>query len=345
MKIRFPNILAASVISVFAASTAVHAEGELFIYNWTDYTSPDLIRKFEEDTRISVTLDTYDSNESLLAKLKSGATGYDIVVPSHNFVEIFIKEGLLEKIDASGLKGYDNISDDFRNGFWDRGNAYTVPWQWGTTAFTVNTDVYKGDIDNYDVLFNPPKELQGKVAMFKSADAVISMGLISLGYPSCSEDPNQLTEVLEMLQRQKAHVKTYSSDGVLERLVSGDAAIHQNWNGYSIRVRKQNPAMKYAFPKVGVIAWADTVAVAKGAPNKDNALKFIEFILQPENIAIQSNFASYSNGIKGSAEFMSAELKSAPELSPPDGVKLLFSKTCSPKAVELQNKVWTSLLK
>ncbi len=323
---------------------AAYAEGDLFLYNWTDYTSPELIEKFEAETGISVTLDTYDSNESLLAKLQSGATGYDIVVPSHNFVEIFVSEGLLQPINASGLAGYENLNSDFTSPPWDEGNIYTVPWQWGTTSFTVNTDVFGGDINTYDILFQPPAELQGKIGMFKSADEVISMAQISLGLSLCSEDPTEMQQVLELLQGQKPHVKIYSSDGILERLISGDVAVHQNWNGYSIRARDENPAMQYAFPVEGVITWADNLAVPVGAPNYDNAIKFIEFLMQPENIAIQSNFAGYSNGVSGSDEFMSDALKTADELSPPEGTPLVFSRTCSPEAVELQSRVWTALL-
>ncbi|MDO6589753.1 spermidine/putrescine ABC transporter substrate-binding protein [Loktanella sp. D2R18] len=336
--------LTVSTLALMLSANIAAAEGELFLYNWTDYTAPDLIEKFEAETGISVTLDTYDSNETLLAKLQSGATGYDIVVPSHNFVQIFVSEGLLQEISASELTGYENISADFASPSWDEGNVYTIPWQWGTTSFTVNTDVFGGDINTYDILFQPPAELEGKIGMFRSADEVISMAQLSLGLGLCSEDPNEMQQVLDLLLAQKDDVKTYSSDGILERLASGDVAVHQNWNGYSIRAREENPAMQYAFPKEGVITWADNIAVPVGAPNYDNAIKFVEFLMQPENIAIQSNFAGYSNGITGSADLMNDDLKAAGELSPPEGTPLVFSQTCSPAAVELQNRVWTALL-
>lgn len=336
--------LTVSTLALMLSANIAAAEGELFLYNWTDYTAPDLIEKFEAETGISVTLDTYDSNETLLAKLQSGATGYDIVVPSHNFVQIFVSEGLLQEINASELTGYENITADFASPSWDDGNVYTIPWQWGTTSFTVNTDVFGGDINTYDILFQPPAELEGKIGMFRSADEVISMAQLSLGLGLCSEDPNEMQQVLDLLLAQKDDVKTYSSDGILERLASGDVAVHQNWNGYSIRAREENPAMQYAFPKEGVITWADNIAVPVGAPNYDNAIKFIEFLMQPENIAIQSNFAGYSNGITGSADLMNDDLKAAGELSPPEGTPLVFSQTCSPAAVELQSRVWTALL-
>lgn len=333
-----------AAIALALSASAAFAEGELFIYNWGDYTAPALVEKFESETGISVTLDTYDNNETLLAKLQSGAAGYDIVVPSHNFIENFVSEGLLQPINASGLVGYDNIKAEFASPPWDENNVYTIPWVWGTTSFTVNTDIFSGDINSYDVLFNPSDALKGEIGMFKSPDEVISMAQTALGLPLCSEDPEEMSQVLELLQGQKPHVKTYSSEGILERLVSGDVAIHQNWSGYSLRARNENAALKYAFPKEGVITWMDNVAVPKGAPNFDNAIKFIEFLTVPENIAIQSDFTGYANGISGSEAHMSDELKSASELSPPEGTPLVFSKSCSPSAVDLQNRVWTALL-
>ena len=340
---RYKTALAALTMSVGFGAAAAQAEGELFIYNWTDYTAPELIEKFEQETGIKVTLDTYDSNETLLAKLQSGATGYDIVVPSHNFVDIFVQEGLLQKIDASELSGYENLAEDFRSPPWDPDNAYTVPWQWGTTSFTVDTEAFSGDIDTYQVLFEPPAEIQGSIGMFNSPDEVITMAQIYLGLPLCNENPEDMQKVLDLLEGQKPHVKVYNSDGVLERLTSGDTVVHQNWNGYSQRARAQKASLTYAFPKEGVVTWADNVAVPKGAKNYDNAIKFIEFLMQPENIAVQSNFAGYSNGIDGSLAYMNDELKSAPELSPPAGTKMVFSETCGEAAIRLSDRVWTKL--
>lgn len=131
--------------ALFLSSTL--AQGELHLYNWTGYTSEEMIDKFEAETGIKVVLDTYDSNETLLSKLKSGNTGYDIVVPTHNFVTIFIEEGLLEPINAAEMANYDNIAERWKNPEWDPGNVYTVPWHWGTTSLAVDTEVYGGDID------------------------------------------------------------------------------------------------------------------------------------------------------------------------------------------------------
>ena len=336
-------LIAAAAAVMMTGAPAARAAGDLFLYNWTDYTSPDLIGKFEEETGIKVTLDTYDSNETLLAKLKQGGGGYDIVVPSHNFVEILINEGLLRKIDAKSLPGYDNIDPKWQGPPWDPENAYTVPWQWGTTSFTVDTALYGGDIDTYAVLFEPPGELQGGIGMFNAPDEVIPMAQIYLGLPLCNESPEDMKQVLTLLENQKPHVKVYNSDGILERLVSGDTAIHMNWNGYSLRARKEKASLRYAYPREGTLSWFDNVAVPASARNYENALEFVAFMLKAENAAVQSNFAGYANGIAGSAEFMSDELKAAPEVNAPADVKAVFTRSCPEKAIKLADRVWTKL--
>ena len=336
-------LIVAAMVVMMTGTRAARADGDLFLYNWTDYTSPDLIRKFEEETGINVTLDTYDSNETLLAKLKQGGGGYDIVVPSHNFVEILIDEGLLRQIDAKSMSGYGNIDPKWQGPPWDPENSYTIPWQWGTTSFTVDTAVYGGDIDTYAVLFEPPAELGGSIGMFNAPDEVIPMAQIYLGLPLCNESPDDMKKVQALLETQKPHVKVYNSDGILERLVSGDTAVHMNWNGYSMRARQEKASLRYAYPREGTLSWFDNVAVPASAGNYENALEFVAFMLEPENAAMQSSFAGYANGIAGSAAFMSAELKAAPEVNAPADVEAVFTQSCSEKAIKLSDRVWTKL--
>lgn len=321
------------------------AEGKLYLYNWTDYTAPALIKKFESETGIEVVLDTYDSNETLLAKLKSGGGNYDIVVPTHNFVPILIENELLQAVNAGKMSAIRNISKQWRSPPWDPDNVYTVPWQLGSTSFTVNTSVYRGDINTYKVLFNPPASLKGQIGMFNSPDEVTSMALIYLGHPLCNENSQQMKAVRDLLVAQKSNVKVYDSDGIKDRLISGEVQVHMNWNGYSMRAREENAAMKYAYPREGVLTWVDNLAVPVGAKNPENARRFIEFFMRPENAAMQSNFAGYDSGNKNAGKFLDADKKNAPELSVPPGIPLVFSQSCSKKAIALQDKVWTDIKK
>ena len=334
-------ILTAALALLYCAALA---QGELRIYNWSGYTSEEMIAAFEEETGIDVSLDTYDTNETLLAKLKSGNTGYDIVVPTHNFVSIFVQEGLLEPINAPELANYENIDERWRDPEWDPGNVYTVPWQWGTTSFSVDTALYDGDVNTYEVLFNPPEAYRGNIGMFDSWDEVLPMALRYLGYDEpCTTETDAFRAALELLEAQKPYVKVYTSEGILENMIAGETSLNTYWNGASMRVRAERPSVTYAYPREGVTGWMDNLAIAAGAPNKENALTFINWFLEPEHAAMQSNFARYGNGVAGSAEYMDAELQNAPEIVPPEGANIVFQPTCSPEYTDLASRVWTRL--
>lgn len=339
---RISLVIACALALVVSAGPAL-AEGELFLYNWSDYTAPDLIEKFEKETGIKVTLDIYDSNETLLAKLKSGGGAYDIIVPTHNFVTILIAEGLIQKIDAAEFKGFDNIIASMQNPPWDPRNEYTVPWNYGSTSFCLNTGAYDPAKETMETLFNPPPELQGKIGMFDSSEENTNLALVYKGYPQCNEDPAQMQEILDLLLAQKPYVKVYSSEGIHERLLSEDVLMCGCWNGSAMRARQANPDIKYMYPKEGILGWADSLAVPTGARNRENALKFLEFMLQPENAALQTNFSGYANAIRGSEAFMNEELKNAPELQVPEGVPIHFHPQCSETAIRLLDRVWTKV--
>ncbi|MGH2341128.1 extracellular solute-binding protein [Segnochrobactraceae bacterium EtOH-i3] len=339
------SLLAAALLAASALTAPAFAQskGELNIYNWTDYTSEELTKKFEEETGIKVNVDTYDSNETLLAKLKSGATGYDIVVVSSDFVPIFAKEGLIEEIDASKLSNFGNLDPKWKGPAWDPENKYTLPFVWGITSYTIDTDVYKGPTDSLKTLFEPPAELKGKVGMFGSPTEVMSLALVYLGKPQCNTNPADLKEMQVLLEKQKPSVKIYNSDGIRDRQVSGETVAHQVWSGDGLRSRLEKPSIKFVFAKEGGVAWMDNMAVPKNAPNAENAKKFLEFYMKPENAALQSNFSGYPNAVAGSEKFVDKTLAEAPEFSTPEGYKYVFAPTCSPEAIRFYDRIWTKL--
>ncbi len=337
------SVAAAALLATLAASDASAAGGNLYIYNWTDYTAPEVIAKFQKETGIKVTVDTYDSNETLLAKMKSGSTGYDIIVVSSDFVPIFAKEGLIQRIDASKLPGYDKIDARWRSPAWDKDNAYSVPYDWGVTAFVVNTKVVKDVPDTLQVLFEPPPEAKGKVGMLGAPSEVISLAEAYLGMPPCQTDTANMKKVSELLERQAPDVKLYNSDGIIDRMASKETVIHQTWNGDAARARAQNPDVKFVFPKEGVVGWMDNIAVPSTAKDPDNAKLFVQFMLKPENSAMSSNYTHYASAITGKEAFYDPAMRDAPELKVPEGTKIVFTPSCPEAATKLMDRVWTKL--
>ncbi len=339
------HLLAGVALALSLASPA-QAAGKLNIYNWFDYLPQELIDKFSKEHDVEVTMDTYDSNESLLARLKAGVTGYDVAVPGDYMVAILIKEGLLEKVDANQLPNFKHMNPAWVDVYWDPGREYSIPYQWGSTNFMVDTAVYDGDIDTLAILFDPPAKLRGKINMLKDVNDVLNAGLRYLGHPRCNDNPEQLKELNKLLLGAKEHWLSFNSDGAKEVLVSGDAAVGQIWNGFGMRARAEKATLKYAYPKEGFTGWMDNIVVLKGAPNLENAKLFMNFMLEPENAATLTNFARYTAGVLGTEPFLEPELTTALELNPPKGAPAPeFVPPCSPEVVKFYDRIWTNLLK
>ncbi len=345
MKLKMMALLAAFALAALTLAGPAQAAGKLSIYNWFDYMPQELLDKFSKAHDVEITMDTYDSNETLLARLKAGVTGYDLGVPSDYMVAILIKEDMLEKVQANQLSNFGNMNPKWIDVYFDPGREYSVPYQWGTTAFMVDTAVYDGDIDTLAILFDPPDVLKGRINMLKDVNDVINAGLRYLGYPRCNSNPEQMKKLNALLQNAKKHWLSFNSDGAKEVLVSGDAAAGQNWNGFGMRARMDRPTLKYAYPKEGITAWMENFVVFKDPPNLDNAKKFMNFMLIPENAATLTNFARYTAGVNGTEPFLDADLKSAPEVNPPEGVVMEFVPPCEEKVIRMYDRIWTNLLK
>jgi len=322
------------------------AEGELQLYNWGNYTSPELLAKFEAETGIKVTVTDYDSNDTALAKVEAGASGFDLVVPSANYVPIYIEKGLVQELDLSKIPNHKNIAPEWMNVDYDPGRKYSIPWQWGTTGVAVNKSVYGGDINTSAIWLDPPEELVGKVNVTPEMNDVMALAIMYEGGEPCTEDVEVLKRVRDRLIAAKP--KWMSMDyGMEEKMASNDVPASVYWNGAIMRARLKNPDVQYGYPKEGFVVWMDQVMLLKDAKNVDNAYAFLNFIAEPENAALISAFARYANGISGSEAFMPEDMKTAPEIVIPAEFadKGHFIPTCSPKAQEMYSKIWTELQK
>ena len=345
MKTLLQTTIAASALLAFA-STA-NAEGKLSIYHWFEYIPQELLDKFAEEHGVEVVMDTYDSNEAMLATLKAGALGsYDVAVPGDYMVKIMAAEGMLDTIEDGELANKGNILAEWADPSFDPGRKHSIPYQWGSTSFMVNRDVFEGDIHTTDILFNPPAELSGKINMLDSQGEVLAMAALHLGIPQCSTDRAELEALNNMLQEAKQHWASFNSDTAKEVLVSGDAAVGQIYDGFGAKARAEGANVEYAFPSQGYVVWMDNVVLLEDAPNRENAIKFMDFLLEPENIAAVSNFARYGSGITGAAEFTDADLATQPESNPHDGAGAgVFIEVCDQATQEVYDRIWTALKK
>ncbi len=338
--------LGASALALTLAASAVHADGKLSIYHWFEYIPQEVLDKFSAEHGVEVTMDTFDSNEAMLASLKAGKLGsYDVAVPGDYMVEIMAGEGMLDTFEPSELSNFGNIQAQWMDVSFDPGRKSSIPYQWGSTSFSVNRDVYSGDINTTDIIFNPPAELSGKINVLDSQGEVMALASMHLGIPQCSSDRDQLKALNALLQSAKPHWASFGSDTAKDVLVSGDVAVGMIWNGFSAKAREEGANVEYAFPKQGYVVWMDNVVLLKDAPNRDNALKFMNFLLEPENAAAITNYAQYTAGVDGVTAHLTDAVKNAPELNPPAGASGQFIMACSQEVQAVYDKIWTDLKK
>lgn len=335
-----------SAAALLLSTAAAFAEGELFLYNWGNYTSPEMVKKFEEKYDVKVTITDFDSNDTALAKVEAGASGFDLVVPSAGFVKIYYEKGLSQELDLSRLPNHKNIAPEWLNVDWDPGRTLSVPFQWGSTGVSVNTKVYGGDINTSAIFMDPPPELEGKINVIPEMGDVLSLATMYVGGEVCSEDPEVMKKVRDTLLAAKP--KWLSMDySTIEKMTNNDYAATVDWNGSAMRARLGNPDVAYGYPKEGYGLWMDSVVLLSDAKNVDNAYLFLDFIMDPENAAMLSAFARYGNGIAGSEAFMPEDMKTAPEIVTPAEFVAngKFVTACSGKALEYQTAIWTELQK
>jgi spermidine/putrescine transport system substrate-binding protein len=319
---------------------------ELNIYNWGNYTSPELIEKFEAETGIDVTITDYDSNQTALAKVEAGGHGFDIVVPSANYVPIFVERGLLLEARPDQMENFKHVSQRWRDVPWDPGRRYTVPWQWGTTGVAVNRSAYDGDIDTSAIWLDPPEALWGKINVVPEMSDVMGLAILYEGGAPCTQDLELLKKVRDRLVSAKDHWMSMDY-GMTEKLSNADVMATVNWNGSTFRARLNNPDVEYGYPREGYVMWMDSVAILADAQNVEEAKTFMNFIMLPENAAMISNFARYANGIDGSEEHMDPVMRDAPEINIPADLQDagVFLPTCPPDAQKLYTAIWTELQK
>ncbi|EEB82621.1 extracellular solute-binding protein [Roseobacter sp. GAI101] len=325
---------------------AAQAEGELQLFNWGDYTSPELLTKFEEETGIKVTVTDYDSNDTALAKVEAGGHGYDLVVPSANYIPIWREKGLIAELDMSKLPNHGNIAKQWVDVPFDPGRKFSVPWQIGATGIAVNSDAYSGDINTSAIFLDTPEELKGKVNVTPEMNDIMSLALWYVGGEPCSENPEELKAARDALIAAKPNWQSMDY-GMTEKLAANDTMASVYWNGAVFRANLKNDKVQFGYPKEGYPLFMDSVALLSDAQNVDEAYKFIDFIMVPENAALISGYARYANGIEGSEEFMDEVMKTSPMVNiPPELAEAgEFLPTCSAKSLEYYTAIWTELQK
>ncbi|HEV8239023.1 MAG TPA: spermidine/putrescine ABC transporter substrate-binding protein [Thermoanaerobaculia bacterium] len=263
-----------------AGANATASGGELHVYIWSAYLPDAVVEEFRRRTGVEVTVDVYDSNEALLAKLQSGVADYDLVVPSDYMMRILAHEHLLQPLDRSKITTLGNLDPRFLDKDFDRGNRYSVPYLWGTTGLGYDRKKL-GAIDSWAVLFDPRHK--GRILMLDDVREVFGVALRTMGRSINERDPKVLAQAAELLERQKPLVATYDSGDFANVLAAGDVDLAHGYNGQLAAAVAADPQrLAYVVPKEGGTLWMDSTAIPAKARNVANALRFISYVQEPE---------------------------------------------------------------
>jgi spermidine/putrescine-binding protein len=329
-------------LSIFVVSCSAGSDRVLNLFIWSSYVSPAVWKRFEDRTGIRINYDTYDSNQVLLEKLRAGVVQYDIVCPTNWLVKSLRELKLVERLDHSKLPNLKNISDQFRNPTYDPMNSYSVPFVWGTSGIGYNKKKVDEAVDSWSILWNP--KYAGRILMLDGAGDCFIAALRSLGYSMNSSAPQELKEAADLLMKQKPLVKIYNSSNFDEYLLSGDVWIAFGWSGQLARASELNPDIAYIVPKEGSMVWMDTLAIPVSAHHKNEAYRFIDFLLDPENAAQITNETGYASANEAAKSLIEPRiLRNAARYPDAETLARCEWSIDQPKVDAIKDRYWTEI--
>ena len=354
------RLLTMTAIAALCAGAAT-AE-EVRVYNWSDYIDEELLTKFEAETGIKLIYDVFDSNEVLETKMLAGSSGYDVVVPTGTFLQRQITAGAFQKLDKTKLSNMGNMWDvvEKRTAKYDPDNAYSINYMWGTTGIGVNVGKVKevlgedAPIDSWDLVFKPEnmEKLASCGVFFLDAPAeMIPAALKYIGEDPDSHDPDVIAKAEPIYMAIRPYIQKFNSSEYINALANGDICVAVGWSGDILQSRDRaaeagnGVEIAYNAPKEGAQMWFDQMAIPVDAPNPDAAHKFLNFIMDAQNMAAASNYVYYANGNKASQEFLVEDVIGDPAIYPSAAaLDNLFTTTpYHAKVQRVVTRMWTKI--
>lgn len=291
-------------VSGFAAKEVV------YVFNWSQYIDPAVLKLFEKETGIRVKYSTFESNEAMFAKIRLvKKAGYDVAFPSTYFVERMRRLNMLAPLDKTRLPNLRNLNPDLLDKPYDPGNAYSVPYLWGSSAIGVNAaEIDPSSVTSWDDLWNPA--YKGRVLLMDDVRDVFGMALRSLGYSVNETEPGRIEEAYEKLLGLKPSVKVFNSDSPKQPFLNSEVAIGQIWGGEVYQANEENPDIAYVYPKEGATFWVDSMVIPANARNADNAHAFIDFMCRPDVAKMNCEYVGYATANSKAQEMLDEKTRS-----------------------------------
>lgn len=294
-------------------------EPKLNFYNWDTYIGETTLDDFKKASGIEVKMDLFADNDELFAKLKEGNPGYDLIVPTNDYVERMIKANMLVPIDHSMIPNKKNIDPNFLDASFDPGRKYSLPYMWGSIGIGYRKSKVDGVPDSWKWLYDSDK-YSGRIALLADGGTVVGMGLKYMGHSLNSTDKTLIKQVEAMVIKQKPHIKVFAEDNGQDLLASGEVDLTMEWNGDILQVMAEDDDIGYAVPKEGGLLWEDCLCIPQGGKHPMNAHKFINYILDAQAGAAIADFIQYATPNKAAKALLPDEYSKNPAIFPPDSV-------------------------
>lgn len=340
------GIIAIILLLTLASRHMQRAQGQtgsnsLTIYNWGDYIDPALIKKFEKETGYKVSYETFDSNEAMYTKINQGGTAYDIAIPSEYMIDRMMKEGMVEKLDHSKIKGLENIDPRFMNLDFDPDNNYSIPYFWGTLGIVYNDKFVKaGEIKHWDDLWST--KLRDQLMLIDGAREVIGLSLNSMGESLNSTDSKKLVAAKNKLSGLTPNVKAIVADEIKMYMINEEASVAVTFSGEAADMLAANEHLHYVIPSEGSNLWFDNIVIPKTVKNKKGAYEFINFMLEPKNAAQNAEYIGYSTPNKKALQYLPKDVRNDPQFYPADNTiqHLEVYKNLGPEKLQEYNDLF-----
>lgn len=310
----------ASVASIILLSAqAASAEGKLSLYNWGDYINPELIEAFSKEYKVDVTLDTYSTNEEMLARIQAGASGYDLVWPSVHMHDIMQKTGLLQAAKPNEMAGWENIDKAALRSLEDPNGDYCLPYAWGSVGIFYNKKQVP-ELKSWKDFFAYAKANPGKITMLDDLRETLGVGLIMTGSSVNSRDPAEIEKAEAFIIEQKPNIGAFRYD-VIPLVTAGDIAAGHYYVGAVLNVLQKPDELGFVIPEEGATMYQEDVCLLNNAPNPGNAKLFMQFLMRPENAA--KNSERLTNGVVNikAIDLLPENLKTNPAINPTPEVR------------------------
>ena len=269
----------------------LHARETLHLHTWADYISPEVVSRFETENDCQVVIDTFDSNESLYARIKAGATGYDVLVPTNYMVQIMAQEGLLAELDPALLPGLKNLDRTVLASVWDKSSRWSVPYTVGYAVIAYRKDRVSNPEPSWSMFERP--ELRGRITLLDDMRETLGAALKSLGHSLNTRDEAQLTAAADLVRRWRPNAARLDNEAYKAGLDSGEFLLVHGYSGDLFQVVQDNPKVGILIPREGVTIGCDMMVIPKTAPSKALAHRFIDFLLTPEVAAENMQWMGY----------------------------------------------------